>query len=132
MPVLRQEEYKRDGKEKKTRHGAKTTAGLGDTKRMCHWFYSMCILRSLRKDMQSRCFQKVSDQDHTQHILQCVDTGTDGTEVGQSISDAFGPSRDEPSRRIRHRKIPASAVLLQQQKLTGLSDAFITIICYVS
>lgn len=51
--------------------------------------------------MQSRCFQKVSDQDHIQHILQCVDTGIDGTEVCQSASDPFGLSSDEPSRHLQ-------------------------------
>lgn len=80
------------------------------TGRFCHWFYCMCIFRSIVKDTQRRCFQRFSDTQSNnwarygiQYILQCVEMGINGTEAVQGLPDSSGLSSDESSRQIRQR-----------------------------
>lgn len=104
IPVLRYEEYKPHGKEKKKRHQATKHQAWVALKESVTVFIPCVFLGVLEKTCRVGALRRLvtlaattEPKDHIQYNLQCMDTGINGNEVGlKSLSDTFGS--DEPSR----------------------------------
>lgn len=107
IPVLKYKEYKSYGKEIKKRHWARKHQAWVTLKESVTVFIPCVFLGLLGKTRRVGVFRRLvtlaattEPKDHIQYVLQHMDTGTNGTEVGQSLSDTFGLSSDEPSRHV--------------------------------